>query len=240
MTTRDRTVIAVVVMIAALVGGWLLFVAPKRSQASKLQSEIAAAQTQLQTAQASVASGLAAKASYATFYAELARLGEAVPDTVDTPSLIYQVQSAASASNVDFRTLTVGSGSGSSSSASAPAAATPTGAATTTNGVTSQPISFTFTGSFFNVAGFMARLERFVVATNKRVAVSGRLMTLNTLAITAGPKGFPQITAQINATSYLIPPASPTTPAAGSTTAVSGTTSTTSPAAPAAVTAPVK
>ena len=68
-----------------------------------------------------------------------------------------------------------------------------------------MPFSFTFTGSFFKLSSFFERLQNYIQASNKRVAVSGRLMTLNSIGLAAGPKGFPQITATAEATTYLLP-----------------------------------
>ena len=240
MTSRDRAIVGVVVVLAVVLGGWFLVVQPKRSQASNLQTQINSEQSSLQTEQAAVASGLAAKASYSSFYTELARLGEAVPADVDTPSLIYQVQAAATASGVNFVSLSLGAAPGSSSSTVATPASAATGA--TGGGLASQPISFTFTGSFFRVANFLGRLERFVTATNKQLAVSGRLMTLNSLSITAGPTGFPAITAAITATSYLLPAGSSSTSSASATTTpVSNPSSSSSSlATPATISAPIR
>ncbi len=51
---------------------------------------------------AQLAQGQAAKSAFAHSYASIARLGEAVPADDNVPSLIYQIQSAASSSRVDF------------------------------------------------------------------------------------------------------------------------------------------
>jgi hypothetical protein len=88
-------------------------------------------------------------------------------------------------------------------------------------------------------------VQRFVIANNRGVAVSGRLMTLNAISLGAGPKGFPQISASISATTYLIPAAqglaagaTPAGPASGTPVSTAGSSS---PApATAAVAAPVK
>ena len=68
-----------------------------------------------------------------------------------------------------------------------------------------MPFTFTFDGSFFKLSRFFQRLQDYIQATNTRVSVSGRLMTLNSIALTAGPKGFPDITATAEATTYVVP-----------------------------------
>ena len=228
MTSRDRSVIAVIVILALVVGSWILMIAPKRSEASHLQSQIASVRGQLRTEEAAVASGVAARSAYGAYYAELARLGEAVPSTDDVPSLIYQIQNAASAAGVDFHSLAVtGSTSGSTSTPAKGQATLPPGVSQSPAGLPEEPFTFTFDGSFFHLADFLGRLQRFVRVSNTEVAVSGRLMSLNSLSLQAGPHGFPEISATISATTYLVPAGEPT---AGST----------DPASTAAITAPVR
>ncbi len=95
VTSRDRIVIMVVLALGAVVAGWFFVVSPKRSQASSLSTQVASEQSQLSAAQQQVAAGVSAQKAFAGQYAELAKLGEAVPPDDDIPSLIYQVQSAA-------------------------------------------------------------------------------------------------------------------------------------------------
>jgi type II secretory pathway pseudopilin PulG len=211
MTGRDRMVIVIVAIAAAIIGSWLLVIQPKRSQASKLGAQVKTEQSQLVTAQSAVRDAEAAKSAFAGSYTAMARLGEAVPADDNVPSLIYQIQSAASASRVDFRDLTLNGGSsapGPAASASATQAATatlPPGATVGPAGFPIEPFTFTFRGNFFRLSQFLGRVQRFVVASNKKVSVSGRLLTLNAISLGAGPAGFPQITASIAATAYLVP-----------------------------------
>jgi hypothetical protein len=227
VTARDRLVIVIVCILVALAGGWLLVIQPKRSQASKLGTEVTAAQSQLASVQQQVAQGNAARAAFARSYTELARLGEAVPSDDNVPSLIYQLQGAANATGVDFRSLVLQPGSSTSTPAAAttpstpgstPAAGSvaaaaaltaplPPGASIGPAGFPEEQFAFTFNGNFFHLAKFFKRLETFVVTNNKDVAVSGRLMTLNAITFGSGPQGFPSITASISATDYLVPAA---------------------------------
>ena len=276
MTRRDRTVIAIVCSLVAVVGAWLLVIQPKRDQASKLGNEVTAAQTQLATARAQIIAGEAARSSFASNYTQLVRLGEAVPQDDNVPSLIYQLQNAASGARVDFRSLQLTPGSGGAAPAPAPApsssstatssssstatstpaatsastgasASLPPGAAVGPAGFPSELFTFTFKGNFFHLADFFKRLERFVVATNKHISVSGRLMTLNAISLgPATPQGFPQIQATISATTYLVPAsqgltagATPLGPSAGAPGQAVSTPAASSPAAPAVATPPV-
>ncbi|MDQ6608093.1 MAG: type II secretion system protein GspM [Actinomycetota bacterium] len=254
MTTRDRTVLMVVATLALVVGSWLLVIQPKRNQASKLGAQVTAAQAQLTAARSQVAAGEAARSSYASYYTELARLGEAVPADDNVPSLIYQLQQAATSTGTDFRNLALASSSPSTpapaaaagTAAPAPAGVLPPGVSIGPAGLPIEPFTFTFNGNFFHLANFLGRLERFVVAKNDRLLVSGRLMSLNAISLQPGPNGFPQISASINATTYLTPQsqsplggAAPAGPSASSSQPVSSSGSA-SPAPSAAVTPPVR
>jgi len=252
VTSRDRIVIMVVVALAAVAAGWFFVVSPKRSQASSLSAQVASEQSQLSAAQQQVAAGVSAQKAFAGQYAQLARLGEAVPPDDDIPSLIYQVQSAAQGSHVSFRGLqltgggssssTPASSSGSSNSSSTAATAPlPPGASVGQAGLPTEQFTITLSGNYFNLSTFFNKLEGFVVSDDGTLTIRGRLMTINAINLVPGPSGFPQITATVSATTYIVPPtegpfdgATPAGPA-GSTsqaqTSTSGSSSTTPPAA---------
>jgi Tfp pilus assembly protein PilO len=103
VTARDRTVLIVVGFLAVLGGFWFLAISPKRKDSADVEQQVAAAQSRLDTAQASASSAEAAKAKYSTDYATVARLGKAVPVDDDMPSLVYQLEQTAKANKVDFR-----------------------------------------------------------------------------------------------------------------------------------------
>jgi type II secretory pathway pseudopilin PulG len=265
MSARDRTALAIVCVVAAIVAPWLLVIQPKRDQAAKLQSQVNAEQSQLAAARTTLAAGGAARAAFASSYTTLVRLGEAVPTDDNTPSLIYQLQAAATATGVDFQSLTFNAGSSSgspapastsssgspapastASSAQSSTASLPPGATIGPAGFPIEPFTFTFQGNFFHLANFLGRLQRFVVAGNQHLSVSGRLMTLNAITLGPGSVGFPQITATISATTYLLPAAqgllngaTPAGPAASTAQTVS-TPSSSTPAPPAVITPTVR
>lgn len=254
MTSRDRIVIMVVLALGAVVAGWFLVVSPKRSQASSLSTQIAGEQSQLLAAQQQVAAGESARKAFAGQYAQLAKLGEAVPPDDDIPSLIYQVQSAAQTSHVSFRGLQLTGGGSSSSTSStsgssstsstsgsssstgqAAAAQLPPGASVGQAGLPTDQFSITLSGNYFNLSSFFNKLEGFVVSQNGTLMVRGRLMTINAINLVPGPSGFPQISATVSATTYIVPPTqgttggataagpAPTAPAQTSTSASSST-----------------
>ncbi|MBS1870859.1 MAG: type II secretion system protein M [Actinobacteria bacterium] len=216
MTQRDRTLIAVVVAVLVAAAAWFLVLAPQRKQAAQLSGDVATQRQALAQAQQDVAAGLAAKRTYDHDYTTVARLGAAVPEDDNVPSLLLQVQHAAGVSGIDFREMKVGGGSGAAAppppvTPGAPAtqattATLPPGAAVGSAGFPTMPFSFTFTGDFFRLSDFVGRLEDFLVVRNRSMLVSGRFMTIDGIALAAGPHGFPQIQANVSATAYLLPP----------------------------------
>ncbi len=129
-------------------------------------AQIATKQTEIQTAQATLASYRRPKDDYRKNYATVVRLGKAVPEDDDVRSLMVQLDAEAGG--------TTWTSARSRSAAPArprrrrrtpparPARPPPPGAAVGTAGFPAMPFSFAFRGSFFNLSHFFARLERFV------------------------------------------------------------------------------
>jgi hypothetical protein len=241
MTGRDRIVIVVLGALAVLAAAWLLVVAPEREKASKLGSEVTAAQAQLTTAESQVASARAAQAGYTTAYASLVSLGKAVPTDQEVPSLIYQLAQASNQKQVDFTSITTGAtggatgGSGASSGASTAAASA---------GFTQMPFTFVFNGSFFDLYNLFQQLNHFTLNTSSgKLVVSGRLLTIQSaqLAPSSTPGANGQLTGTITATAYVLPGSQGLTGGATATspTGVTQTTSSTgaasSPTTPAVI-----
>ena len=82
----------------------------------------------------------------------------------------------------------------------------PLGAAIGPAGLAVMPYTLKFTGDFFRVADFIHGLDKLVKTANSKVAVDGRLVTIDGFAL--GPaqnKTFPQLEASFSVTTYLTP-----------------------------------
>jgi len=271
VTPRDRAVVAVVGVFAVLGAFWFLALAPKRKAAQDLVAQVATQTQRLETAKQSAAAAAVSRDRYDRDYATVARLGKAVPVDDEVPSLVYQLETAAAKTNVDFRSMkleasktapppapaaaavastkeqTPGSGAAAGSSsttssttsttttapaagaAAAPAtsvvaATLPPGASIGPAGFPTMPFSFAFDGSYFGMERFLRELNRFTRAQPDRIDVRGRLLTVDSVSLVAGRKGYPRVKAAISATAYLLPaeqgltagasPAAPGAPAA--------------------------
>jgi Tfp pilus assembly protein PilO len=214
MTRTNKILLAVVAVAAACSAFYFLALSPKRDEVARLDTKIAAKSAQLAQARLTLVGYEKAKAGYKGNYATLARLGKAVPVDDDVRSLLVQLESAADNSGVDFDKIELGSNLAGATAAPAPAAAKPAGELGTAPGavpvaggvLSAMPFSFTFTGGFFDLSSFFSRLEHFVTVKNKRLEVTGRLLRLESVAITPSTAGFPEMQAEIGAATYLVPP----------------------------------
>ncbi len=248
MSSRDRTLLIVACVLAAIVVPWLLIISPQRSQASKLANQLSAAQSQLDSARAQANANAAAKATFTRSYTTIARLGEAVPADDQVPSLIYQLQGAAGNAHVDFVGLQAAPSSSSTASTAAAAqqgsgSSSPPNATPGANGLANENFTLTFQGSYSDLTNFVNHVQQFVITHKDQLLVKGRLLTVNSINLSAGSKGLPQVVATISATGYLTPksPSLPIGPSANAATQnVTTTTSGSSPSPTAAMTPPVR
>jgi hypothetical protein len=110
-------------------------------------------------------------------------------------------------------------------------------------GLSQMPFKVSFRGTFSNLSQFFARMERFVTLRNEKMNVTGRLLRLESIDLQVDQDGFPNIRAQIGASSYLVPEtqgvtvgATPAGPAATQTTTPAPAGGPTVPTTPATVT----
>jgi Tfp pilus assembly protein PilO len=195
MSTNMRVVLAIAVTAAVVVALWTLAVAPKRQEASKLGTDVTRATARLIDANQRAATASQARATYARDYATVAKLGKAVPVTTDVPSLVYQLETAARRAKVDFRSVTA-----SDTASDAPA----TGAAATAGGgIQPSPFSFRFVGDYFGLQRLLAEIDRFSRVSGTKVAVSGRLLTIDGVTINPANQGLPKVQGTITARAYV-------------------------------------
>jgi hypothetical protein len=108
LTDRDRRILLILLPIVILIAYWFLLLSPKRSDLSDArdqqhQAESAAAQAEAQAAQLEKA-----KTTFAADYADVVRLGKAIPATIDAPSLLVQLDRASHGTHIDFNSVAFG------------------------------------------------------------------------------------------------------------------------------------
>jgi Tfp pilus assembly protein PilO len=237
MKRRDRTLLIVLPLVALVAAYWLLVLAPKREEAAALEDDIAALETEVGQAEQTAELAEQARKDFPDDYQKVVTLGKAVPQDDDTASLITQISGVAADAKVDFRSLVLAEASpavdatgqpaapeappaeaqpsteGAETAASEPvateaaAASLPIGAAVGPAGLPVMPYELQFQGDFFNVADFVAGLDKGVSADESgQVSVQGRLMTIDGFSLKRDEEnGFPSLIADFTVTTYVTP-----------------------------------
>lgn len=271
LTDRDRKIVLVLAPIVVLAAYWFLLLSPKREEAAQAGAALVKQEKARDAATARASQLEGAKSTFAADYATMVRLGKAVPTSVDMPSLIVQLDSAARGTGISFQKIAAGGseagaaappaaptggsgGSGGNAAAGGPSAqsaqgtsveqanntkasgdkqaASKSGVDATTStpgksggvpvgggaaggaagapgacapGLECVPLDFEFQGSFFHLSDFFHQLKRFVKVYNDRVAVGGRLMTVDSFKFMTEEDDFPRLKAEVTATVYLSP-----------------------------------
>ncbi|HVY96021.1 MAG TPA: hypothetical protein VHA54_03575 [Solirubrobacterales bacterium] len=210
-------VIGAMLVIAALAAGfWILLLSPKRDEAGELATRAEALEASLSQHQAEAETAETARRSFPVDYQRLVVLGKAVPGDDETASLLVQLNGIANRAGVRLEALQLESGAGgeaapppteAGAATEAAASLLPLGATVGPAGLAVMPYTITFEGDFFKVADFIHGLDSLVKTTNERVAVDGRLITVDGFSLQPPSDGsFPRLQASFNVTTYLTPP----------------------------------
>lgn len=223
LSSSNLTVVGVLVIVVLGVAFYAMALSPKREEASKLETQVEQVKGSLAQHEAEIAAAEEARADFPTEYQHLVVLGKAVPGGDETASLLIQVNHIADHAGVRFSELALSSeGAGETTESVAPpaeasgapaspteveASTMPLGATIGPAGLGVMPYTLSFTGNFLHVADFIKGLDSLVKTQGEKVAVDGRLLTVNGFALKAAPKTeFPILEATFSVTAYLTPP----------------------------------
>jgi len=106
MTDRDRKILLLILPAVILAAYWFMLMSPKRDEAATAGQELTAQEQRRDDAQARAASLNGARTDFAADYAELVRLGKAVPTSVDMPTVLVQLDDAARGTDIKFIRIT--------------------------------------------------------------------------------------------------------------------------------------
>lgn len=223
-------------VVAVLVGGfWVLLLGPKRQEANDLGTTVSKLEESVAVARQQVSEALAARRGFSGDYQQLVVLGKAVPGDDETASLLVSLEHIAAKAKVSFREIELQAGDSaapeaavppptgteappaeSSTPASVPAPAAPTEAAAATlslgasvgpAGLDVIPYKLRFIGDFSHVADFIQGLDSLVKTHNSKIAVDGRLITVDGFSLSSVDIApFPLLEANFVVTTYLTPP----------------------------------
>jgi Tfp pilus assembly protein PilO len=108
LSERDRKIALAIVPILLLAVYWFLLLAPKREAASTASTDLSEQTVRLDKARAAAQASEGAKTDFAADYAEIVRLGKAIPAGVDMPSLVVQLDRAAEGTGIRFTRIAMG------------------------------------------------------------------------------------------------------------------------------------
>jgi hypothetical protein len=139
LTDRDRKIMIAMVPVLVLVVYWFLLLAPKRDEASKAGEEQTSQEQRLDSARANLQTAQGAKKNFDASYAQIVRLGKAIPSTVDMPSLLVQLDAAASGTGIKFTKIKAGQRT--TSTITTTTTTTPAPAAGSESGTNGSPVA---------------------------------------------------------------------------------------------------
>ena len=169
--SREVLIALVVVgLLAFALLGYFALVRPQRAEAAQLEQEIAQTRQQITARRAAVAAASGARLSPAV----LRRLATALPDRVEMPRLVRELNRTAGQAGVTFESITP---------------QTPVGL----RGYQAVPISLIVQGRFFDVRDFLHLLRERAAIRGGKIAGRGRLFAVESVDFAEGEDGFPQL-----------------------------------------------
>ncbi len=247
MTSTNRLIAAMLVVVALAAASWMMLLSPKREEAKELGAQAEALQASLSQHEAEVAEAEAAREEFPAEYQRLVVLGKAVPGDEDSPRCSSSSTGSPTRAGGSLREIKLTAAGGSEATAVPPATSPggtpvsatevaasllPLGATIGPAGLAVMPYDVTFDGNFSDVADFIKGIDSLVKTGDDEVKVDGRLVTIDGFSLEAdGEKGFPALQASFVLTTYLTPPsqsatggATPETPGATTVTPAATTT----------------
>ena len=196
LSNRALGAVVAVLVLAYVAAGYFLLVAPKKSEASRLDDEIAATQVELSAARAAVA---VQDDTQPIAVADVFRLGTAMPSTPDMSGIVIELERIAQETGIRFKSIT-------------PQQAAPAGA------YSSVPIDVAFDGTFYALSDFLFRLRTLVTVRRGELHATGRLFSVDSVDLSESDRGFPVLAATLKLNAYVYgeaPPVAGAPPAEG-------------------------
>jgi Pilus assembly protein, PilO len=217
LPTPAKVVLLVVALVVLVVAGWIAVIAPKRSEAAKVQKEIDSVRSEIALARAA---RTPKPQKPAIRVADLFNLSRAMPGSEDIPGVLLQLSHVARETGVSFQSITPHQ--------------------PVSVGTYSQiPIDLVFEGRFYDLADFLYRLRNLVAVHGGGLHATGRLFVVNSISFDQGSLSFPQLKAGLSVSAYSFGDGTaPLVPAAASSSTASASESAEPvPAAPRGATA---
>ena len=181
LSTRTLGAIVGAVILAYAAAGYLLVVSPKKSEAMRLDEEIAATQVELRDA---LAASAAQDDTQPIAVADVFRLATAMPSIPDMGGIVIELDRIAAETGIRFKSIT-------------PQSAVPAAAYQVV------PIDVAFDGSFYALSDFLFRLRTLVTVRRGELHAAGRLFSVASVDFAESDRGFPLLAATLKLNAYV-------------------------------------
>lgn len=108
LTDRDRRILLFLIPVVVVIAYWFLILGPKRDDLKTARDEQHSAESARDQVVAQAAQLEKARQTFAADYAAVVRLGKAIPDAIDAPSLLVQLDRASNGTHIDFDSIQFG------------------------------------------------------------------------------------------------------------------------------------
>jgi hypothetical protein len=133
----DRTILFALPLIALAIGFYLLVLSPKQKEAGELQDKIDSLNSEITLAESEISTAESARAAFSKNYADIVKLGTAVPEDDDQATLISDLNEMGANNDLDFQSFQISDDAAATEAPTAPAP-TETSSSTDTNTETSS------------------------------------------------------------------------------------------------------
>jgi Tfp pilus assembly protein PilO len=206
---------AIAVVIVVALAAYFFLVRPKRAEAGSLAEKIELLEAEVAAAKLAVQPDAPEETIK---LAEIFELTKAMPDRPDMPGIILGLNSVAESVGINFVSISPqGAGNG--------------------NGYRVLPINLVFEGNYFDLTDFLFRIRNLVSVRDGKLYASGRFFTLDSLTMSEGSDGLPEIKAELVVSAYIYDPSSQASTPEGTTTATTTSATTTATTTTAAASA---
>jgi hypothetical protein len=192
MKRTDRTIVLALPLLALAIGFYMLVIAPKRNDAAELQKQIDSLSAEISTAEAEISTAESARDAFARNYADVVKLGTAVPEDEDQSTLIHDLDRMGTENSLSFQSFQVDD----AATASATTTATSTSTSTSTSSSSSDSSTSTdstTSDSTNSDSGASGSTDSSTSSTSTVTSAAATEATAAALPIgaTVGPAGLP-------------------------------------------------
>lgn len=181
LSTRTLGLVAGLCLLVYGTAGYFLLVSPKKSEAARLQEEVASSTVDLAAARAVSEQP---DDTQPIAVADIFRLATAMPSSPDMGGIVIELERMANETGIRLKSI-------------APQTAVAAGQ------YQAVPIDVTFDGSFYALSDFLFRVRTLVSVRRGELHAAGRLFVADSVDFSEGESGFPTLAASLRLRAFV-------------------------------------